>query len=225
MRGSSLRPEVQHHACLLSIRKRTARAIVFNPILIHLSFDLLGEQAEFLLLRADQDLEPLVALHDRVEDALLIRAVEEQESDVDEVRRISALAHPTHAVHAPLALLHASGVPFEVVVDDVSALFLEIDAFFTNLAHEQQERVVPSVEVPAVCLFVAVGTLAFRARRRRGFGPFFVGLAASTIVLAGKFGFESDPAMYARLGLLVAASIWNTWPRRAAPACPACITT
>ncbi len=77
----------------------------------------------------------------------------------------------------------------------------------------------------AVFLFVAVGALAFRARRRRGFGPFFVGLAASAIVLAGKFGFESDLAMYAGLGVLVAASIWNTWPRRAAPACPACITT
>jgi hypothetical protein len=37
----------------------------------------------------------------------------------------------------------------------------------------------------AVFLFVAVGALAFRARRRRGFGPFFVGLAASAIVLAG----------------------------------------
>ena len=77
----------------------------------------------------------------------------------------------------------------------------------------------------AVFLAVAVGALGFRAGRRRGFGPFFVGLAAAAIVLAGKFGFESDPAMYAGLGVLVAASIWNTWPRRAAPACPACITT
>ena len=70
--------------------------------------------------------------------------------------------------------------------------------------------------------FVALG---FRAQRRRGFGPFFVGLGAAAIVLAGKFGFESDLAMYAGLGLLVGASIWNTWPRRATPACPACITT
>lgn len=77
----------------------------------------------------------------------------------------------------------------------------------------------------AVFLAVAVGALGFRARRRRGFGPFFVGLAAAIIVLAGKFGFESDPAMYAGLGVLVAASIWNTWPRRTASACPACITT
>ncbi len=77
----------------------------------------------------------------------------------------------------------------------------------------------------AVFLLIAVVALGFRARRRRGFGPFFVGVAASAIVLGGKFGFESDLAMYAGLGLLVAASIWNTWPRRAAPACPACITT
>jgi len=77
----------------------------------------------------------------------------------------------------------------------------------------------------AVFLLVAVVALGFRARRRRGFGPFVVGLGASAVVLVGKFRFESDPAMYAGLGLLIAASIWNTWPRRAAPACPACITT
>ena len=77
----------------------------------------------------------------------------------------------------------------------------------------------------AVFLLVAVVALGFRARRRRGFGPFFVGLGAAAIVLGGKFGFESDLAMYAGLGLLVAASIWNTWPRRATPACPACTTT
>ncbi len=75
----------------------------------------------------------------------------------------------------------------------------------------------------AIFLLVAILALGFRARRRRGFGPFVVGLVASAIVLVGKFGFESDLAMYAGLGLLVAASIWNTWPRRAFVACPACI--
>ena len=77
----------------------------------------------------------------------------------------------------------------------------------------------------AAFLLIAVVALGFRARRRRGFGPFFVGIGAAAIVLGGKFGFESDRAMYAGLGLLVAASIWNTWPRLATPACPACITT
>lgn len=77
----------------------------------------------------------------------------------------------------------------------------------------------------AVFLLIAVVALGFRARRRRGFGPFFVGLGASAIVLGGKFGFESDLAMYAGLGLLVTASVWNTWPRHAAAACSACTTT
>jgi hypothetical protein len=76
----------------------------------------------------------------------------------------------------------------------------------------------------AAFLLIAVIALAFRARQRRGFGPVFVGLGAAAIVLGGKFGFESDLAMYTGLGLLVAASIWNTWPRRAAIACPACPT-
>lgn len=76
----------------------------------------------------------------------------------------------------------------------------------------------------AVFLIIAVAALGFRARRRRGLAPFFVGLGAAAIVLVGKFRFESDPAMYAGLGLLVAASIWNTWPSRASAACPACVT-
>lgn len=75
-----------------------------------------------------------------------------------------------------------------------------------------------------VFLLMAVFALGFRAHRRRGYGPFIVGLIASAIVLAGKFGFESDAAMYAGLVLLISASIWNTWPKRAVPACPACIT-
>lgn len=76
----------------------------------------------------------------------------------------------------------------------------------------------------AVFLLAAVVALGFRAWQRRGFGPLFVGLGASAIVLVGKFGFESDAAMYAGLGLLVTASIWNTWPRPATPSCPACTT-
>lgn len=76
-----------------------------------------------------------------------------------------------------------------------------------------------------VFLAIAAGALAFRASRRRGYGPFVLGLAAAAMVLVGKFSFESDPGMYAGLALLVTASIWNGWPRRrASVACPACVT-
>ncbi len=58
----------------------------------------------------------------------------------------------------------------------------------------------------AAFLVLAVGALAFRARTRRGHGPFGVGLAAAGVVLVGKFVFESNAAMYGGIGLLVAAS-------------------
>lgn len=74
-----------------------------------------------------------------------------------------------------------------------------------------------------VFLLLALGALAFRARTRRGFGPFFIGLAGATIVLFGKFQFNSDIAMYVGIGLLVATSIWNAWPRKKVQGCPSCV--
>jgi hypothetical protein len=62
-------------------------------------------------------------------------------------------------------------------------------------------------------LAAAVGALGFRAKRRRGYGPFAVGLLAAAVVVIGKFAYESELALYGGVGLLVAASLWNTWPR------------
>jgi mercuric ion transport protein len=70
-------------------------------------------------------------------------------------------------------------------------------------------------------LMIAVGALGFRARARWGYGPFVLGLAASVLVLAGKFGIDSNPAMYGGIAALVAASVWNAWPARSSVACPA----
>lgn len=73
-------------------------------------------------------------------------------------------------------------------------------------------------------LTVAVGSLAFRSSSRHGFGPFGTGLGAAATILAGKFYLESVPATYAGVGLLILASVWNTWPRRVPVAlCSACI--
>jgi len=75
----------------------------------------------------------------------------------------------------------------------------------------------------ATFLVLAVGSLAFRARRRRGYAPFGLGLLAAALVTVGKFAFDSDPAMYVGIALLVGASLWNAWPRRPqAAACAAC---
>lgn len=75
-------------------------------------------------------------------------------------------------------------------------------------------------------LLLALAALGFRARQRHGYGPFFLGLAGTVGVLLGKFVWESKPTMYGAVGSLVAASLWNAWPRRAASGesatCPGC---
>lgn len=80
------------------------------------------------------------------------------------------------------------------------------------------------VPLTAAFLALAVGSLAFRASRRRGLAPFWLALTAAVFVLAGKFYFESAPVAYTGVGLLVLASLWNAWLRRVHVAlCPACI--
>jgi hypothetical protein len=78
--------------------------------------------------------------------------------------------------------------------------------------------------VTALFLIVAVTALAFRARQRRGYGPALTGLAASIVIVLGKFYVESPATMYAALGVLIAASLWNSWPVRLTAACPQCVS-
>ena len=79
----------------------------------------------------------------------------------------------------------------------------------------------------AAFLTVALFFLGFRATRRRGYGPLVLGLIASALLLTGKFYFESVPAMFSGVGLLMIASLWNSWPRKlaASPECSACEPT
>ena len=78
----------------------------------------------------------------------------------------------------------------------------------------------------AAFLVLALGAMAFRADKRRGYGPFLLGMIAASGVLLGKFVWESNATMYGAVGLLVIASLWNSWPRRDARSepttCPDC---
>jgi mercuric ion transport protein len=65
-------------------------------------------------------------------------------------------------------------------------------------------------------LVLALTAMLFRARERRGYGPFLLAVLAAIGVLLGKFAWDSRPTVYGAIGLLVTASIWNTWPRRSA---------
>ncbi len=77
----------------------------------------------------------------------------------------------------------------------------------------------------AAFLSITLASLGFRASRRHGYGPLWMGTFASAIILGGKFYFELPQLTYSGLGLLVAASVWNSWPQRAAKAsfCSACV--
>jgi len=75
----------------------------------------------------------------------------------------------------------------------------------------------------AVSLVLAVAALGYRAERRRGFGPFAVGVAAAVVLMIGKFLMEpntliSNTVVYGGIAALVGVSVWNSWPtRRAVP--------
>lgn len=82
--------------------------------------------------------------------------------------------------------------------------------------------------LPITIVFFAatLASFAFGARRRRGFGPLALGSVAAIGLLVGKFAFELELAVHAGVALLVVASLWNAWPRRAADkSCNACIPT
>ena len=66
----------------------------------------------------------------------------------------------------------------------------------------------------ALFLFVALLVLGYRARTRHGYGPLALGLIATALILGGKFSFESNVLAYFGVALVVASSLWNSWPRR-----------
>ncbi len=76
-------------------------------------------------------------------------------------------------------------------------------------------------------LVLALGALAFRANKRNGYVPFLVGLLGAIGMVVGKFVRESNYILYGALGLLVVASVWNSWPRHThseKTSCPDCET-
>ena len=74
-----------------------------------------------------------------------------------------------------------------------------------------------------VALALTTAVLGYRASERRGYGPLSLGVIAAAMILAGKFYFEVTQPVYPGVGLLIAASIWNSWPRRAIPAGSECV--
>jgi hypothetical protein len=76
-------------------------------------------------------------------------------------------------------------------------------------------------------LALALAGLGYKASRRRGYWPLCMGVAGGGLILAGKFLLATTWVVYAGVGLLLTASIWNAWPRKAArtTTCRLCVPT
>ena len=70
-----------------------------------------------------------------------------------------------------------------------------------------------------VLLAAALASLVYRARARRGYGPFLLGVLAAGLIAVSKFALGIDALTYAAVAALVGAGVWNLWPSSAAT-CP-----
>ena len=75
-----------------------------------------------------------------------------------------------------------------------------------------------------VLLGLALVSLVYHAKARRGYGPFALGMVAVSLVLVGKLAVFSALLVYVGLALLMGAALWNSWPHTAAAtgSCAAC---
>lgn len=63
-------------------------------------------------------------------------------------------------------------------------------------------------------LSISLFSLAYKAKLRKGYLPFWIGLSSAAIIIAGKYYALSDYVFYSGALLLIIASIWNNIPAR-----------
>ncbi len=124
------------------------------------------------------------------------------------MRRPHWIASVAHLPGALLPLLPAASCPFCVaayagVLSSVGLGFL------------LTERVV----VPLIVAFLltSLASVAWATRGHRKVGPLFATALGSGAVVAGRLVWTFEPAVYAGVVLLVAASLWNLWLKRPNP--------
>jgi hypothetical protein len=78
--------------------------------------------------------------------------------------------------------------------------------------------------LPATLAALGLGlaALAYRARSRRGHGPWALWLLGATVLVLGKFVLGWTWLAYGGVGSLLTASVWNAWPARQPHVCPNC---
>ena len=70
--------------------------------------------------------------------------------------------------------------------------------------------------LPVTLAFAATALmmLAYRAPRRQGYRPLLLGVVAVAMIVTGKFILDFLPLLVAGMVLLLAASVWNSWPKK-----------
>jgi hypothetical protein len=63
-------------------------------------------------------------------------------------------------------------------------------------------------------LAIALASLGYRARSRRGYGPFMLGIVAAVALAGGELVHHSEVQAYGGVVFLMGASVWNAWPGR-----------
>ncbi len=141
---------------------------------------------------------------------LLVRALGEPPRDAGGTRSAATSVLGASALLLPVGTCPACYPAYAAALSSLGLGFLLYDRYLLPLT--------------ALALGISLGGLAWRARTRRGYGPFLLGLLASAAALFGKFAVGSDPLLYGGLATLVAASAWNAWPLRHATSrpCPRC---
>lgn len=77
----------------------------------------------------------------------------------------------------------------------------------------------------AILLAIGLGVSLYRAKTRRGYGPFALGAVGTIVLLVGKFALSWNLLAYAGLVVFIVASVWNAWPRKgdATGSCEMCV--
>jgi hypothetical protein len=67
----------------------------------------------------------------------------------------------------------------------------------------------------AIIVFLSVSLfgLGWRAKRRRGYGPFIMGSFGAAVILATRLESLPSLAQWAGVAMLISASLWNGWPQ------------
>ncbi len=66
----------------------------------------------------------------------------------------------------------------------------------------------------AIFLAISLAALAYKGIKQKIWGPFYLGLVGSVLLITGKYVFNINMLLYAGVVLLIAGSVWNAWPNK-----------